>query len=149
MTDNITHSEVFKGIFLSDKPVLKGLAAHFNMTSTVCPELQVDSEPCGALAVATVAVCLILCFLWYHLILLQAEHTFTFWVTGNSTTNDEKRKEEAKFSKDNWGLSTLSYITSVSNLTARKWAKIKEAARECMAAPKSSVTLPRLKLQVY
>jgi len=81
------------------------------------------------------------CFLWYHLISLQAERTFTFWVTGNSTANDEKRKEEAKFSKDNWGLSTLSYITSVSNLTARKWAKIKEATRERMAAPKSSVTL--------
>jgi hypothetical protein len=138
--DNIARPKVFKGLFLSDF-VLEGLAAHFNMTSTVCPELQVDSEPCGALAVATVAVCLIPCFLLHHLILLQAERAFTFWVTGISTADDEKRKEEAKFSEDNWGPSTLSYITSVGNLKARKWAKIKDAARERMPASKSSVTL--------
>ncbi|KAF8808516.1 hypothetical protein BYT27DRAFT_7255446 [Phlegmacium glaucopus] len=116
--------QVFKGLFLSDF-VLEGLAAHFNMTSTVCPELQVDSEPCGALAVATVA----------------AECAFTFWVTGISTADDEKRKEEAKFSEDNWGPSTLSYITLVSNLNTQKWAKIKDAARERMAPSKSSITL--------
>jgi hypothetical protein len=54
-SDNIAHCKVFTGLFLSDF-VLEGLAAHFNMTSTVCPELQVDNEPCGALAIATVAV---------------------------------------------------------------------------------------------
>ncbi|KAF8958629.1 hypothetical protein BDZ97DRAFT_1612271, partial [Flammula alnicola] len=118
--------QVFKGLFLSDF-VLEGLAAHFNMTSTVCPELQVDSEPCGTLAVAMVA----------------AERAFTFWVTGNSTANDEKHKEEAKFSEDNWGPSTLSYITSVSNVTPRQWVKIKEAASERMTASKSSVSLQK------
>jgi hypothetical protein len=62
-------------------------------------------------------------------------------VTGNSTADDEKRKEEAKFSEDNWGPSTLSYITSVSNLTPRKWARIKEAACERMTASRSALTL--------
>jgi len=79
-------------------------------------------------------------FSFRHLILLQAEHAFAFWVTGISIADDEKRKEEAKFSEDNWGPSTLSYISSVA---ARKWAKIKDAARECMTATKSSVTLHR------
>ncbi|KAF8803205.1 hypothetical protein BYT27DRAFT_7226078 [Phlegmacium glaucopus] len=71
----------------------------------------------------------------------QAERTFTFWVTGISTADDEKCKEEAKFSKDNWGPSTMSYITLVGNLNTRKWAKIKNAAREHMAPSKSSITL--------
>ena len=64
-----------------------------------------------------------------------------FWVTGNSTTDDEKHKEEAKFSEDNWGPSTLSYIMLVSKLIPWKWAKIKEAASEHMTASKSAVTL--------
>ena len=36
--------------------------AHFNMTSTVALELQVDSEPCGTLAITMVAVSL---FMWF------------------------------------------------------------------------------------
>jgi len=64
-----------------------------------------------------------------------------FWVTGHSPADDEKRKENAKFSEDNWGPSTLSYITSVRNLKPRKWAKIKEAACEHMTASKSALTL--------
>jgi len=55
LSDNVGNCEVFTGLFLFDF-VLEGLAAHFNMTSTVCPELRVDNEPCGALAIATVAV---------------------------------------------------------------------------------------------
>jgi len=67
LSDNVAHCEVFTGLFLSDF-VLEGLAAHFNMTSTVCPELQVDNEPCGALAIATVAVSLIMWFLFLFLL---------------------------------------------------------------------------------
>jgi hypothetical protein len=64
----------------------------------------------------------------HHLISLQAERVFTFWVTGISTAADEKRKEETKFS------------ASVDNLNARNWAKIKsDAARERMTASKSLV----------
>jgi hypothetical protein len=37
--------------------MLVGLATHFNMTSSVCPELEVDSEPRSALAIAMVGVC--------------------------------------------------------------------------------------------
>ncbi|KAF8808782.1 hypothetical protein BYT27DRAFT_7255244 [Phlegmacium glaucopus] len=47
---------------------------------------------------------------------LQAECTFTFWVTGISTADDEKCKEEAKFSEDNWGMK-FSMITSLSFVT--------------------------------
>jgi len=70
-------------------------------------------------------------------------------VTGNSTADDEKHKEEAKFSEDNWGPSTLSYITSVSNLTPRKWARIKEAACERVTASRSALTLHQAQLSSY
>ena len=53
-------------------------------------------------------------------------HAFTFWVTGNFTADDEKPKEEAKFSRDNWGLSMLGYITLVSNLTYRNGQRSKK-----------------------
>ena len=51
----ICDAQVYKSLFLSSF-VLVGPATHFNMSSRVCLELEVDSEPCGALAVATVGV---------------------------------------------------------------------------------------------
>lgn len=116
--------QVFKGLFLSYF-VLVGLAAHLNMTSSVCPELEVDSEPRGALVIATVGV----------------ERAFNFWITGISTAGDPDRKEDAKFSEDNWGLSTLGYIDSISKLTPRQWKKINDAATELMEKPKQPVSL--------
>ena len=50
--------QLYKGLFLSSF-ILVGLAVHFNMTSSVCLELEVDSEPHGALAIVTVGVCLL------------------------------------------------------------------------------------------
>jgi hypothetical protein len=52
-----THDEAARtpGLFMSYF-MLVGLATHFNMTSSVCPELEMDSEPRGALAIATVGV---------------------------------------------------------------------------------------------
>ncbi|KAF8958619.1 hypothetical protein BDZ97DRAFT_2046850 [Flammula alnicola] len=44
----------YQGLFLSPF-ISAGLAAYFNMTSSVCEELMVDSEPRGALALATVS----------------------------------------------------------------------------------------------
>lgn len=100
-----------------------------------------DGQPCGALAIATVGVSCGLNHILHDLTAIQAERAFNFWVTGNSTANDQDRKEEAKFSEDNWGLSTLSYILSISKLTLRQWAKINTAASELMATPKQSISL--------
>ncbi|KIK00494.1 hypothetical protein K443DRAFT_100266, partial [Laccaria amethystina LaAM-08-1] len=116
--------QVYKGLFMSYF-MLVGLATHFNMTSSVCPELEVDSKPHGALAIATVG----------------AEHAFKFWVTGVSTAGIADRKEEAKFSEDNWGVSTVDYIKSINKLTPRQWKKIKDAAIGLTEKLKLSVSL--------
>ena len=131
-------SPYYKGLFLSDF-VFEGSAAQFNMTSTVCPELQVDSEPCGALALAAVAVCLIPCFMLHDLNLFQTECEITFWVTGISTAGDAKRKEAAKILLSTTTGGRAHYIGG--QIEARKWAKIKDAARKRIMASKSSVIL--------
>jgi len=80
----MANNQVYKGLFLSYF-VLVGLAAHFNMTSSVCLELEVDGEPCGALVIAMVGVRLLLPSILCDLTFVQAERTFKFWITGVST----------------------------------------------------------------
>jgi hypothetical protein len=75
------------------------------------------------------------------LIFVQAERAFKFWVTGVSTAGIADRKEEAKFSEDNWGVSTMDYIKSINKLTPRQWKKIKDAAIGLTEKPKLSVSL--------
>ncbi|KAF8963631.1 hypothetical protein BDZ97DRAFT_1661447, partial [Flammula alnicola] len=114
----------YQGLFLSPF-ISAGLAAHFNMTSSVCEELMVDSEPRGALALATVS----------------AKRGFMFWVTGNSTAGDPDRKEESKFSEANWGVSTMSYFPSIAKLRPRQWEKINEGALELLPTPRHPLAL--------
>ena len=75
------------------------------------------------------------------LIFVQAECAFKFWITGVSTASIPDHKEEAKFSEDNWGVSTVDYINSINKLTPRQWKKIKDAATGLMEKPKLSVSL--------
>ncbi|EDR07773.1 uncharacterized protein LACBIDRAFT_327751 [Laccaria bicolor S238N-H82] len=42
---------------------------------------------------------------------IWAERAFKFWITGVSTAGIPDRKEEAKFSEDNWGASTVDIGT--------------------------------------
>jgi hypothetical protein len=132
--------QVYKGLFLSYF-VLVGLAAHFDMTSSVCPELEVDGEPRGASVIATVGVRLLLSSLLRDFIFVQAERAFKFWITGVSTVGILDRKEDAKFPEDNWGASTMGYIDSINKLTPRQWKKITDAAIELMEKPKLAVSL--------
>lgn len=43
---------------------------------------------------------------------IWAERAFKFWITGVSTAGIPDRKEEAKFSEDNWGASTSILSTN-------------------------------------
>ncbi|EDR05930.1 uncharacterized protein LACBIDRAFT_329449 [Laccaria bicolor S238N-H82] len=53
---------------------------------------------------------------------IWAERAFKFWITGVSTAGIPDRKEEAKFSEDNWGASTVGYIDSINKLSRRQFA---------------------------
>ena len=75
------------------------------------------------------------------LILVQAEHTSKFLITGVSTAGVPDCKEDAKFSEGNGGVSTVDYINSINKLTPRQWKKIKDAATGLMEKPKLSVSL--------